>query len=335
MRVRTSRLLTAVLLAAIPASAAADEGAPKVVEFSGFVETSIFFPLTGFADDSDSVTFGLDQVELDIVARPADGLTLRTDLNWVPNMDVLGDIDLAEPSLFAFDNIVEQGYAKYIFGGGDRGFFFQAGKKNAPVGTEALDAPDMFQYSHSLLFDNAAPSNLTGFFLGFENGGSGFGGQIWMSNAWDSSTTPGNPSFGGRAEYAFESGGVGLSTSIGPVRNDEIFFMVDVDANLKAGIFTGLLNANVAGVDGEVGFGVSAVGNVAIGESMSATARVSYLDREKLGAGEGTPYKGLEVTGAYLFTFTDHFGGLFEVRLDKPDGGDLTVGGAFEATATF
>lgn len=335
MRVRTPRLFCAALLAAIPTSASADEGASKVVELSGFVDTSLFVPLTGFDRASDSVTFGLDQVELDVIARPAAGLTLRTDLNWMPNLDVLGDVDLAEPSLFAFDSIVEQGYAKYIFGGGERGFFFQAGKKNAPLGTEAVDAPDILQFSHSLLFDNAAPTNLTGFFVGFDSGGASFGGQLWLTNSWDSSTTPGNPSVGGRAEYAFESGGVGVATTIGPLRDDDIFFMVDLDANMKAGIFTGLLNANVAGVGGEVGFGVSAVGNVAIGDSMSATARVSYLDRAKLGAGEGTPYKGLEATAAYLFTFTDHFSGVVEVRLDKPDGGDLTVGGAFEAVATF
>lgn len=335
MRVCTSRLLCAVLLAGIPASASAEVGAPKVVEFSGFVDTSLVIPMTGFAKDDDSVSFGLDEVELDIVARPAAGLTLRTDLNWRPSLDVLGDVDLTEPSLFAFDNIVEQGYAKYIFGGGERGFFFQAGKKNAPVGSEAVDAPDIFQYSHSLLFDHASPTNLTGFFLGFDHGGAGFGGQVWMSNAWDKSTTPGNPSFGGRAEYAFESGGVGIATSIGPVRDDAIFFMVDADAHVKAGLFTGLLDANVASVDGELGFGVSAAGNVAIGDSMSATARVSYLDRAKLGAGQGDPYKGVEATAAYLFTFTDHFGGLLEVRLDKEDGKNLTVGGAFEATATF
>jgi hypothetical protein len=337
MRVRTSRLLSALLLAAIPASASAEEGAPKVVELSGFVDTSIFFPLTGFPSDGDEVTLGLDQVELDITVAPAAGLTIRTDLNWMPSANLLGDVDFSgEPSLFAFDNIVEQGYAKYIFGGGDRGFFFQVGKKNAPVGTEAIDAPDMFQYSHSILFDNAAPSNLTGFFLGFDHGGAGFGGQIWLTNTWDSSTSPGNPSVGGRAEYAFESGGVGLSTSIGPLRNDKIFFMIDLDANLKAGIFTGLLNVNMAGLDGEIGIGASAVGNIAIGDSMSATARVSYLTREKLGPEAlGVPYKGLEVTGAYLFTFTDHFAGLVEVRLDKADGADPQVGAAFEATATF
>ncbi|MCB9729382.1 MAG: outer membrane beta-barrel protein [Deltaproteobacteria bacterium] len=334
MRVRTSRLLTVVLLAALPATAWADEEAPKVIEFSGFVDTSVFFPLTGFG--THAVSLGLDQVELDITARPAAGLTLRTDLNWMPAVNILDGLDFSgEVSLLTFDSIVEQGYAKYIFGGGDRGFFFQAGKRNAPVGTEALDAPDMYQYSHSLLFDNAAPSNLTGFFLGFDNGGSGLGGQVWVTNGWDEPSTPAHAAVGGRLEYAFATGGVGLSTTIGPLAEDKIFAMFDIDANIAAGIFTGLLNVNVATFDGEVGAGVSAVGNVAIGDTMSATARVSYLMRDKLAGAPGTAYKGLEVTGAYLFTITDHFGALVEIRGDIPDAGDTTVGAAIEATATF
>ena len=45
------------------------------------------------------------------------------------------------------------------------------GKFNAPIGFELLDAPDMYQYSHSLVFSRGLPTNLTGAMLAMDLGG--------------------------------------------------------------------------------------------------------------------------------------------------------------------
>ena len=79
----SSLTLTTALAAPLAAQTLGTEDGPSVT-FSGFVDTSVVIPIVA-ADDADEVTFGLDQVELDIEATPVagSGLTIRADLEAV------------------------------------------------------------------------------------------------------------------------------------------------------------------------------------------------------------------------------------------------------------
>ena len=105
----------------------------QTVTISGFVDGSITIPTTSPINPR----FSLDVAEIDLEKQIDAGISLRVDV------DIL--IDSAE---------LEQAYVSFW------GISF--GKFNAPIGFEMIDAPDMYQFSHSLVFDYALPLNLTG-----------------------------------------------------------------------------------------------------------------------------------------------------------------------------
>ncbi len=325
---------TALLSAACLISTAAWADPPQV-EVSGFVDGSVTqtFYAGDDAPDESVVGWGVDQVELDFDVTVHPQLNLRLDLNWMPQAGVAG-----------FDDIVEQSYIEYFASPSQEGFFLIFGKRNAPVGAEALDAPDMYQYSHNLLFDFASPSNLTGLFLGYQSGD--ITGQIWVANGWDMPVDAGNVHLGGRFDYALSNGGIGVATTFGSLTDtDSGEWMADVDFNYDLGsalLFAELNIGMLTGdVDDSLSFGFMAKAHVPVGDCVGLTARVSYLSRytdgtENLYAdGEGNA---LEFALAGLFTITDNFGALFELRVDKPLIEDVSIMGitpSFELTGTF
>lgn len=105
----------------------------QTVTISGFVDGSIAIPTASPINPR----FSLDVAEIDFEKQIDEGISLRVDV------DIL--IDSAE---------LEQAYVSFW------GISF--GKFNAPIGFEMIDAPDMYQFSHSLVFDYALPLNLTG-----------------------------------------------------------------------------------------------------------------------------------------------------------------------------
>jgi hypothetical protein len=302
--------LTLPGLAVAETPAEADAAEPSI-KFSGFIDASANATLSGGpegADFIDGFSMGVDQVEFDVEAKPSDLLTVRTDLNFFPVALLASD-----------DNLVEQAYAEYSFG--DSGVFLQAGKRNAPVGIEAIDPTDMYQYSSGLLFTNATPSNLTGLFTGWSDGS--FTALVWATNDWDLPKTAGLPSTGGRLEYAYENGHVGLSSTYS-LASEQL--MVDADARLGFGDFTAFLEGNYGALGNTSTTGFLVKGNYALNESLSATVRYDNLT-----IGEVADQS---VAVAVLLGLSDGLSGCAEVRADTGDSGDATTA-AVELVATY
>lgn len=153
-------------------------------EITGFVDAAYFKDVAAKNGE-----FTLDQVEVDIVHWASDKTLVRADLEWVRD----GDVHTAQ---------LEQGFMTYT---ADCGGSLTFGKFNAPIGFELLDPPDMFQYSHSLVFDHGLPTNLTGLMLSKEFDG-GMDLALHVSNGWDADAMAGkNVTWGGRLGYG--SGG--------------------------------------------------------------------------------------------------------------------------------
>lgn len=139
---RTSPFLLSTALALVQTVRAEETGCPVQAGLSlrGFVDASYAGNLQTGGD-----AFHLDQVELDLEHQLPDGMALRADL------ESRGDTALA----------VEQGWLSlplpFV-----KAWRLTVGTFNAPLGAELLDAPDMHQSSHSLLFDYGLPVNLTG-----------------------------------------------------------------------------------------------------------------------------------------------------------------------------
>lgn len=212
---RFPALLTVLLLAAYPAAGQenGDSAISGLVEISGYVDASYTYN-----NLVDSNTFGLDQVEIDLSRNLGDIGSLRTDLEWVS--DGVGG--------FTLD--AEQGYVTLDLGLGRREGNHPTltfGKFNAPIGFELLDAPDMYQYSHSLVFNNGLPTNLTGAMLAMDLG-SGIDMVVHLTNGWDQNVDANtNRMIGGRLGYSHEEmGGIGFSAMRGdhevPVFNADV-----------------------------------------------------------------------------------------------------------------
>jgi hypothetical protein len=278
-------------------------------------------PIDGFPEETGDYVFGLDQLEVDVIAEVVSGLVIRADVNYFPSVSAATLEDLVARD----DSLVEQGFVRADFA---NGLFLTAGKQNAPVGAESLDPHLMYQYSHSLIFDFAQPSNLTGLFVGWEN--EQIGAQVFATNDWDTPATPEDATIGGRFDYALEAGSVGLASTYGPLAADHPPLMVDLDANYTVGDLTAFVNANFGLQDEDTSLGVMLKAYYAIGERFGATARWDWLDREF-----GTTIDAMSATGAFLFTIAESFGGLIEVRADIPNEGDTTVFSALELTASF
>ncbi|MFQ5559775.1 MAG: outer membrane beta-barrel protein [Nitrospinota bacterium] len=133
------------------------------VEISGFVDTSY-----SDTSSSDISTFSLDQVEVDLKKEVKGVGTVRADLNYST---------LTSPT--STDDVLEQGFVtieKFPV-------TVMVGKFNAPIGFELLDAPEMYQFSHAMVFDFGLPSNLTG--INFSGGFSMFDVNVYYVNGWD------------------------------------------------------------------------------------------------------------------------------------------------------
>ncbi len=196
--------LTVVIFAAYPVAAQENEDSafPGLVEVSGFVDASYTY-----TNLDDSNTFGLDQVEIDLSRNLGEIGTLRADLEWVS--DGRGGFNLD----------AEQGYVTLDLGlGRGEGNYptLTFGKFNAPIGFELLDAPDMYQYSHALVFDRGLPTNLTGAMLSMNLGG-GIDVAVHLTNGWDQNVDRNKEkTIGGRLGYNHEEmGGIGFSAMHG------------------------------------------------------------------------------------------------------------------------
>lgn len=339
MKNRTLMLIALTLLAAGLAHAG-DE-----TTVTGFVDAS--WSMDG---NSETQTFGLDQVEVDVIREMGDGVVLRADLEWVKDGD-------------GWAQDVEQGFLsaapEFL-----QGAVFTLGKFNAPIGFELLDAPDMYQFSHALVFDHGLPTNLTGGMLAKQLTEDVDVTAYWV-NGWDANQanedTP--KTFGGRVGYALgELGGLGLSVITGKEMDagadvddpaDDFEFdrtVVDVDLTLtpaEGWLLGGEFNKGTyeaLGVECEW-TGMLVMANRAINDWLGLTVRFDWMDDPDgyvFGNGEDTR---TAFTVAPTFALGDGLGALFELRQDMSDNQiwvdadgaatDSALTAAFEMTYTF
>lgn len=104
------------------------------ITVNGFVDTSHFHD-----DNAGTNTFSLDKVALYGSYDPVDYASLYFDLGYTD----AGDDNNAN---------IDQAYVNFTCP--LSGIKFTLGKFDAPIGFESVDAPDMYQYSHALVFDN-------------------------------------------------------------------------------------------------------------------------------------------------------------------------------------
>ena len=337
-----------LMLASFPAAAQenGDSAVSGLVEISGFVDASYTY-----SNLDDSNTFGLDQVEIDLSRNLGDIGSLRADLEWVSDGE----------GGFTLD--AEQGYVTLDLGmGRGEGNYptLTFGKFNAPIGFELLDAPDMYQYSHALVFDNGLPTNLTGAMLSMDLGG-GIDVVVHLTNGWDQNVDVNtNKMIGGRLGYSHEEmGGIGFSA----MRGDEEglvgnLTVYDVDLTLTPApglIIGGEYNNGKTELD-EVNVenswnGYMVMAHYSLTDVMGLTGRYDRFTREisqiaarRVGAQDHPPSVDVTqqaLTIAPTFALTDGLGFLMELRRDFSDdeifgdGEKSMVNFAFEMTYSF
>lgn len=333
---RFAVMLVLALLAAATASAATEETAPLAI--SGFVDAS-------YAGNPDLGTdsFGLDQVELDLVRSLGERGGLRADLEWVKSGD-------------AWELAVEQGYLDYLPAFAPR-LTFTLGRFNAPLGFELLDAPDMFQYSHALVFTHCLPSNLTGAMLAAPLGARA-DLRAYVVNGWDRNDLgeAGPKTVGGRLGFSFgDLGGIGLAAINGSERLDSLAAVerrvVDCDLTLTplpALRLGGELNLGRAEQDGveATWTGFLAMLHYDFTPVLGLTLRYDWLDdADGYLFGGPEPQTRSAYAVAPTFALGEGMGALIELRIDRSseevfldgDGepSDATLGLAFEMTYRF
>ena len=319
-----------LVLAAFPAAAQenGDSAVSGLVEISGFVDASYTY---NNLDDSN--TFGLDQVEIDL-SRNLGGIgSLRADLEWVSDGE----------GGFTLD--AEQGYVTLDLGlGRGKGNYptLTFGKFNAPIGFELLDAPDMYQYSHSLIFSDGLPTNLTGAMLAMDLGG-GIDVVVHLTNGWDQNVDANtNKMIGGRLGYSHEElGGIGFSAMRGdhvePIFGSDIelvsnLTVYDIDLTLTPApglIIGGEYNNskreqkdhnNVINWNGYM-----VMAHYRLTDVMGLTGRYDYVNTSNTvtlrqgGRGNVNVSTQQALTIAPTFALTDGLGFLMELRRDFSD----------------
>lgn len=296
------RALTGELRAAIDQATATGE-VPAELTITGFVDASY-----GYDVASKGNSFGLDQVEVDVEQVIGDLGTAHADLEW--SSDGEGG--------FALD--AEQGYLTFqpAF---LKGASLTFGKFNAPIGFELLDAPDMYQFSHALVFDYGLPTNLSGAMLSASLGASA-DWAFYVSNGWDENVD-GNTgkTAGGRLGFSAGTFGAGLSAIHGTESAaGNTLTVIDVDLTATPSdnwTLGGEINYGRDKLD-EVSCtwkGIMAMAHVDFSAWSGLTLRYDLFDDGdacRLGSGVGETRQALTV--APTFALGDGMGALVEFR---------------------
>lgn len=281
------------------------------IQFSGFVDASDFND-----HNAGSSSFGLDQMELDVIKEFGGKALLRADIEYVS--DGMGG--------FGMD--LEQGYMSYSVGS-STSWTFTFGKFNAPIGFELLDAPDMYQYSHAIVFNNGLPTNLTGFMVTTEFP-SVVDWTVYLVNGWDVNTDNNKgKTVGTRVGFTpFDNLNFGFSAITGTEDDlgDSRRTVLDWDLTYNPMEFWTVgwefnYGTESAGMpDGSSGnwTGFLIMNNWALGESFGLTARFDHFN-DKDGLRTGTPQKWNAFAISPSMLIIDGLGTLFEIRYDWSD----------------
>lgn len=282
----------------------------KDIEIKGFVDSSFFADLNAKTEN-----FGLDQVELNII-KETDKVSLRGDIEFTESMG-------AE---------LEQGFVTFICPSGS-GITYQFGKFNAPIGFELLDAPDMFQYSHALVFDYGLPTNLSGFMLS-RSYNEMLDVSIYIVNGWDiNADNNDRKTFGGRLGMTpVKDFNFGISLITGPekvLNENDKRTVFDLDAT-----FTGIklltlgAEINIGSEDKASGvktgddadwLGFLLMGHYDYTDWSGITLRYDFFDDKDGSRIVATAQKQTAITISPTFTVGDGLGALIEYRRDSSD----------------
>ena len=254
------------ILLEVPAPAATVEAAAP--SFSGFVDSSLFAPLDGFAAGSRGIAFGLGQAELDARFTPDPELEIGLDLNYFPSSP-----------LAAADGLVEQGFVTWSPDAAD-GLAITVGKQNAPIGLESLDPVDLATVSGGLIWSYGVPSNLTGLFIKQEVALGSV--QLFTTAEWDTPAAVGGAVIGGRVDLTRGPLWAGLVATHGPAPEGET--PARTMANLTAGYELGDLTLSgeylFATEDGKEANGWTLLATQALNDKTNVTVRVDQLKKE-------------------------------------------------------
>ncbi|MFH2035599.1 MAG: outer membrane beta-barrel protein [Candidatus Zixiibacteriota bacterium] len=282
---------------------------PIGISITGFVDGSYYYDAS-----SASNSFGFDQVEVDIEKDINSIGSLRTDVEWVS--DGSGG--------FALD--VEQGYVTFspkVLGP----VSFTFGKFNAPIGFELLDAPDMYQYSHALVFNYGLPTNITGM-MASADFGYGLDWSLYIVNGWDQNVDLNTgKTIGSRFGWNKDWGGIGFSFTYGADTEVEGDHQTVFDWDM---VFTPM---SFWTIGGEFNFGNNAVGDSNnrwwgmlimnhwdFNGWFGLTNRFDYFDDKNASRlGFGVIEKRKAITFAPTFNLGEGMGALFEFRYDFSD----------------
>lgn len=328
---KTLRSSLALLLStgmfAVPAQADSIKDKVDNLQISGFVDSS--WSSINAPAGASSTGFGLDVVELD-VEYSKDNVGLRFDLNAQPS----------NAAAVTGDAMFEQGYIYVNFPAGESIVTFTFGKFNAPIGWELLDAPDMYQFSHSLVFDNGLPTNLTGASLATSVGM--IDGIIYYADKVDinATSTTGVHSAGTRIGITPMEGfnlGVSYLSTNNPgttaTRTLDIDFTYDAIENLVIGGEYNQISEYAPGIKAG---GMFATIHYDFSDMFGATYRLGNFDFDTGAAGKAT-----QSAVALTSVVGDGLGALFEYSTLKDTSGTLVPVGfsqktyAFEMTYSF
>ena len=279
------------------------------------------FSLNGFVDASNYTdfnsresSFGLDQSEIDLAKTFSNKASLQADIEFLSDGTGGFDLDL------------EQGFLSYNPGQSNN-WTFTFGKFNAPIGFELLDPPDMFQYSHALVFDLGLPTNLTGLSVSNQLS-SKVDWVFYVVNGWDvNSDNNKEKTFGTRWGYTpRDNFGIGLSVICGAERDDNNSSrrtVLDFDLSWQLTplwMIGGEYNygmetkALANGTDG-CWDGFLLMTKVDLSEISAITFRLDYFnDNDGLRTGEAQTLTALCVSPSVAIV--DGLAGLFELRYD-------------------
>lgn len=275
------------------------------VPVSGFVDSSMRYEL-----DPESLGFSVDQVELDLQRMENENLLLRADL------------DFGDDGLGGWTAAVEQAFLRLDMPGPAT---LVAGRFNAPIGFESLDAPDMFQYSHALVFDYGLPVNFTGARLDVALPAE-LDLKLILANGWDNNTdTDMEKTFAGRLGRQFGEFGVGFSwIADAEVNGDDSQRVLDVDAtwvhdSWRVGAEYNMGTTTVA--DQDLGWsGMLLMCHKDFSEKMGLTLRFDrFDDADNLRFGEAMGVVRTAFTVAPTFVLGERLGAVLEYRMDTVD----------------
>jgi len=273
------------------------------LQISGFVDVSYFYDALGGNN-----TFGLDQIEIDLEKNFGGCGKIRADLEWVN--DGAGGMQL----------MAEQGFVNW---GG-----FTMGKFNAPVGFELLDAPDMFQFSHALVFNFGLPTNLTGVMYNHDFG-KGWDVALHISNGWDQNVDVNTgKTFGTRIGWTFKSKGcLGFSFIRGAQAASEGDFLslMDIDFTFNPGKALTIGCEFNKGSDYPSGQAAHWLGflfmtHYDVNDVAGLTFRYDFFDdQDGVRLGSGVAEKRQALTFAPTFSLGEGMDAVVEMRFDLSD----------------